>query len=377
MRDLQDLERPPLTAFDRLIVTWLITICVMIVAMIILGGITRLTRSGLSMVSWNPILGILPPLHRSDWVAAFQRYQRYPEYRLLNHGMSLADFRSIFLWEYVHRLLGRLIALVLAGPGLFLFFRGKISPILARRLAAGLLLIVAQGALGWYMVRSGLADTPHVSPYRLAAHLGLGLLSLAYFVWLVLDLRFPRGKESAAEAGGPPSAWIRAFTLLLMLQILYGALTAGLKAGFAYNTFPKMNGEWIPSAIWRSGLGWSSLVGDSATVQFIHRIIGLSLLLSVALLTLDSRARPLTRRQRAGVRALTAIIPIQFALGVMTLVTGVPIVLASLHQLGACISFVAAIHLNHAIRPLLSGPRTAAARVPPGPGARFSTPRVD
>lgn len=353
MVDPDDIQDPRPVEPDRFIMIWLVSICLMILAMIVLGGITRLTRSGLSIVNWSPILGILPPLSRSDWAVAFQQYRLYPEYRLLNPEMTLTGFKSIYFWEYAHRLLGRLITLALVGPGLLFFLRGRIRPALASRLGTGLLLIGAQGALGWYMVRSGLVDRPWVSHYRLAAHLGLGLASLGYFVWLVLDLRFPGHASKAARAANASparlvSTALKAFLLLLFMQALYGALTAGLKAGFVYNTFPKMNGQWIPSGIWPGALGWSSLIDNSATVQFIHRTIGWSLLFSVIALVLLLGRTPMTVRQRIGLCLLVAAISVQFALGVTTLLMHAPLLVASLHQLGACVSLVVALHLNHA-----------------------------
>lgn len=316
--------------------------------MVVIGGITRLTHSGLSIVEWKPIMGVIPPLTESAWMEVFEKYQRFPEYQLLNRGMQLSEFKWIFFWEYLHRLLGRMIGVVFFFPWVFFIRRRWIDRRMSVKLWGGFLLGGLQGALGWFMVKSGLVHDPHVSHYRLAAHLLLALGVLAYFFWMVLDLRQvnDRNTESATRLLGV----VRLLTAGIVLQILYGAFTAGLRAGFGFNTFPKMNDEWFPTGFFQITPVFLNFFENPIAVQFIHRTMGWLLLIGILGLWQRSRRMALTPRQKLGVRLLTGMVLIQFFLGVTTLVWVVPVGLASMHQLGACILLLIALFLNHSLR---------------------------
>lgn len=329
----------------RSILVWLASLCFLILSMVVIGGITRLTHSGLSIVEWKPIMGAIPPWTEKDWLEVFEKYQRFPEYQLLNRGMELSEFKWIFFWEYLHRLLGRLIGIVFFFPWIFFIRKGWVDRRTATKLLGGFFLGGLQGALGWFMVKSGLVDDPHVSHYRLAAHLLLALVVLAYFFWIGLSL----GQGSnARQLRYPKFFWgVRFLTIIILIQIMYGAFTAGLKAGFGFNTFPKMNDEWFPTGFFLKTPVFLNFFENPVAIQFIHRMIGWTLVLLVSGLWLRSRQLLLTARQRLGLHLLMGMVVIQFILGVGTLVWVVPVWLASLHQLGAFILFLIALFLNH------------------------------
>lgn len=331
----------------RSILVWLASLCFLILSMVVIGGITRLTHSGLSMVEWKPIMGAIPPLTERDWMEVFQKYQRFPEYQLLNRGMELSEFKWIFFWEYLHRLLGRLMGVVFFFPWIYFLKKGWVDRRTSVKLLGGFFLGGLQGALGWFMVKSGLVDQPHVSHYRLAAHLLLALGVLAYFFWIALDM--DQGSDSRALRYPKFVLGVRILTFMILVQIMYGAFTAGLKAGFGFNTFPKMNDEWFPTGFFLRSPAFLNLFENPVAIQFIHRMMGWALLLFVSGLWFSSRQLFLTVRQRLGMQLLMAMVLIQFILGVCTLVWVVPIGLASMHQLGACILFLIAMFLNHSV----------------------------
>lgn len=334
----------------KAIVLWLWLVCGLIVSMVVIGGITRLTHSGLSIVEWRPISGAIPPLTEHAWQELFLQYQQYPQYKLLNQGMSLEEFRFIFFWEYLHRLVGRLVGVVYLLPFAWFVLRRRVNARMAWRLGLGLVLGGLQGVAGWYMVKSGLVKNPHVSHYRLAIHLLLAFGVLSYLFWLILDLT--RGEPSAKEARALVllRRWGRVVSALLVVQILYGAFTAGLRAGFGFNTFPKMNSEWVPSNFWQLAPGWVNLFENQAAVQFLHRTMGWLLLFAIAGLAWAARRMTLDRIQRNAVRGLLAMVLIQFGLGVLTILWVVPLSVAVIHQAGACVLLLAAVNLNHALR---------------------------
>jgi cytochrome c oxidase assembly protein subunit 15 len=333
------------------VVIWLGTLCAMVVGMVVIGGITRLTGSGLSMVEWSPLLGAIPPLSDADWRSAFERYQRFPQYKLVNAGMTLGAFKAIFFWEYLHRLVGRLIGVVFILPWLWLTVTRRVDGRLSRRLAGGLVLGGMQGALGWFMVKSGLVDQPAVSHFRLAAHLVLALVVLAYLLWLLLDL-WP---SPPGPVPGPLHVGAPLLLALVLLQIVYGAFTAGMKAGYGYNTFPTMNGEWIPSGATRLAPLWTNLFENPTAVQFLHRTFGWSLLFATVGVWLFVRSLPLRPSSRRSLGALTVLVSLQFVLGVATLLMIVPVGLAVLHQFCACLVFTSAVVLNHSVRSSFHG----------------------
>jgi len=330
----------------RGIIIWLLAVCALIIAMTGVGGITRLTGSGLSIVDWKPIMGAIPPLSEADWLDVFARYQQSPQYKLVNSGMSLGDFKFIFFWEYIHRLLGRLIGLAFALPWLYFLVKGQLARPLSRKLGFALVLGGLQGFMGWFMVKSGLVDRPHVSHYRLAAHLSLALAVLSYLYWIVQDLMIAPAKR--ADPG--LARFAKFITAGIALQIVYGAFTAGLKAGYGYNTFPKMGANWIPDAAFMLEPGWLNALANPAMVQFIHRTIGMVVLAAIGAFWWRARSATLDSRQRASIHALLGMVGVQFGLGLVTLLYMVPISLAAIHQLGACFLLLIALTVNHSLQ---------------------------
>jgi heme a synthase len=331
---------------NKIIVSWLAVVCATIFTMIVVGGITRLTGSGLSMVEWRPIMGTLPPLNAAEWQLAFEAYQQYPQYQLENHHMDLAAFKSIFYWEYGHRLLGRLIGLIYFVPFVLLWASGQIKKPLVPKLLLGLALGGLQGLMGWYMVKSGLVDMPRVSHFRLAAHLLLALSIFAYLFWLILHL-IEIKRESFVANGIKPL--IYGFAVCLGLQLTWGAFTAGSHAGIGYNTFPLMNDQWIAEAVFSMEPWWLSLFESTATIQFVHRWLGALVLILVAIIWIRSLIGD-SRQVRWAASMVFFATLVQFGLGVFTLIHIVPIGLASLHQAWACVLLLSAVYLVYVVR---------------------------
>ena len=318
-----------------MIVVWLLTGCLLIFLMVIIGGITRLTGSGLSITEWNVVMGTIPPINHQDWQIAFEKYQQSPQFQKVNFDMKLEDFKSIFLWEYIHRLLGRLIGLVFLIPFLYFLITKKLEKSLIRKLLLLFALGGLQGFLGWFMVKSGLVNNPHVSHYRLAIHLLMAFITFGLTFWIALGLIYP---HASTQPSAPPKiikTTSRVILLLVIVQIIYGAFVAGLHAGRIYNTFPKMGNEWIAEAVTALEPFWRNLTENLAGVQFVHRCIAWILIGSIFLLWLLARNTHLTSTQKKGINALLIIVILQFCLGVFTLFFAVPIILAVLHQVGA------------------------------------------
>jgi len=335
----------------RQVAAWLLLCCALLFAMIVIGGITRLTHSGLSIVEWQPLSGTLPPLDQTQWEDVFHKYQQTPEYRQVNQGMSLAEFKQIFWWEYVHRLLGRLIGLVFLLPFLYFLLRKKIDKAWVPKLAGIFLLGALQGALGWYMVKSGLVNDPQVSQYRLTAHLGWAFLIYAAIFWTALSVLYPKAAVAATDRQRPLRRFSWVITGLIFLMILLGGLVAGIRAGFAYNTFPLMNGHWVPPEIFMLQPWYLNFFNNPATVQFNHRLIAWVLFLLVPLFWFSSRRAALTPRARLAGNLLLALLLVQITLGIATLVHVVPLPLAVAHQAGAVLLFSCALLVNQALLP--------------------------
>lgn len=344
---------------DRWIARWLLIFAAMLFVMVVLGGLTRLTQSGLSMVEWRPLTGWLPPLSEAEWQAAFDAYRQYPEYQLINRGMSLAEFKDIFWLEYIHRVWGRLLGIAFLLPALYVIARRWVDARLGLVLIGLFVLGGLQGALGWFMVQSGLVDRPDVSQYRLAAHLGLAVLIYGAIIWVAADLLAQRwGADQGAAI--PPSP-LPAFGILalIFITILAGAFVAGTDAGYAYNTFPTMDGEWLPAALFPLRPLYLNFFEDITTVQFTHRLL--------ATLTLGLvlgwcwRLRRAPAGVRAGAAAVSALVVVQYGLGVLTLVLVMPLALAALHQAGALALWTAAVWTTVLI---VRARRAAAAGVP-------------
>jgi len=331
------------------IAAWLLICCALLFAMILVGGITRLTHSGLSITEWQPISGILPPLDRAAWTEEFRKYQATPEYQLVNRGMSLPEFQSIFWWEYVHRLLGRLIGVVFFVPLFYFAVRRRLAADLILRLGGVLALGGVQGVLGWYMVQSGLVHDPRVSPLRLAAHLVLAFLILGSMLWTALTLLYP------AKGEGPVTLrpLLRAalcLSGLILVMVASGALVAGLHAGLGYNTFPLMNGHWVPPE-WLAIRPWyANFYSNVVTAQFDHRLVAWALMALTPWFWWRARSRsvPGGRARRALDLLLLALV-VQVVLGISTLLLVVPVPLAAAHQGGAVLLFAASVNAAHAL----------------------------
>jgi len=329
------------------IAVWLIACCAAIFGMIILGGVTRLTGSGLSMVDWAPIMGVLPPLNHVEWQEVFLRYQQFPEYQLKNYGMSLNEFKSIFWFEYGHRLLGRFIGVIFLLPFLYFLFRGKIEKSLTPKLIFMFILGGLQGLMGWYMVKSGLVNDPYVSQYRLTAHLGLAVLIYSYMLWVALSLLFPKEREKYIS-GRSTLAWMSLMvTGLIIITILSGGLVAGTRAGHAFNTFPLMNGQLIPSGLFDVTPIWRNFFENIITVQFDHRVLALLLFLLISILWYKSGKIKMHTLAVTGRHLLLAALVLQITLGISTLLLVVPVALAASHQAGAIILLTASIFYSH------------------------------
>ena len=325
---------------------WLLLCCVLVFGIVVVGGVTRLTHSGLSMVEWQPLVGTIPPLDQQQWQEVFTQYQATPEYQKINRGMSLDEFKGIFWWEYFHRLLGRAIGVAFFVPLAWFLVRGKISGLLALKLGGIFLLGALQGAIGWYMVKSGLVDDPRVSQFRLTAHLGMALLILAAMLWTALDLLAVQSATQDA-ARRRLSHFAAALVALIFLMALSGGFVAGIRAGFAYNTFPLMNGHLVPPEIFTLDPWWSNLFSNMATVQFNHRMIAWLLMLLIPAFWVAARRAAITPRTRLATNVLLGMLVVQVALGISTLLLGVPIPLAAAHQAGAVLLLCAALWSAH------------------------------
>jgi cytochrome c oxidase assembly protein subunit 15 len=331
---------------DRQVATWLLICCGLVFIMVVLGGVTRLTGSGLSMVDWRPLLGWLPPLTDADWQRTFEMYQQSPEYQKVNAYMGVAEFKGIFWLEYLHRLLGRLIGLVFALPFVYFLVRGYIRRGEWARYLLMFVLGGLQGVLGWYMVKSGLVDDPHVSQYRLTAHLLAAFAIFGYMFWVALSLLFPKTDTRPHRLRGRTIA----LTGLITVTIVSGGFVAGLKAGKIYNTFPRMNEFWVPPGLMTHEPWWRNFFDNMTTVQFDHRILALTTFALIVAWWFGARRADLPRRARPAANALLHTAGLQVVLGIATLLLGVPIALAAAHQGVAMLLFGAALYLVHSLR---------------------------
>jgi heme a synthase len=325
---------------------WLLLCCALVLAMVVVGGVTRLTRSGLSIVEWEPLMGAIPPLTQTAWEELFREYQATPEYLQVNKGMSLQAFKGIFWWEYFHRLLGRLIGLAFLVPLLCFLWKRKVPRGLVPRLFGIFLLGGLQGAVGWWMVASGLIDDPRVSHVRLAIHLGIAFLIFAAMLWTALDLLAQRRAGSLPPGAAAWAVWL---PVLIFVMVLSGGLVAGTRAGYAYNTFPLMNGAFVPPEYFMLQPWWDNFLHNMATVQFNHRLIAWALFLLILALWWAVRAVG-SREARLASTLLVAMLGVQLALGIGTLLLRVPVALGAAHQAGALMLFGLSLWLAHALR---------------------------
>ena len=330
------LSAQPSYGYDRTLVWWLFCMVGLVAIMVVIGGVTRLTGSGLSMVEWRPIIGILPPLTEVEWMRVFKLYQASPEFQQVNIDMNLAEFKVIFFWEYVHRVWGRLLGLAFGLPLLFFWLAGRIPQGYGLPLMGLLALGGVQGIIGWWMVTSGLVDNPAVSQYRLAIHLSMALLILLLLLWTALNLRFGRSKR--------PSGRAAATLLLVALTIIAGAFVAGMDAGLLYNEYPLMGDGLIPVEYGENGL--SDPFDNPATAQFHHRWIAVLAVLAVADLWVSGLRKGL--KGLAHIMAMSVII--QFLLGLTTLLLGVPVWAGALHQAGAVLLLSVVLIVTHRLQ---------------------------
>jgi len=333
-------DNPP-----RAVAWWLFICCAMVFVTMVVGGVTRLTHSGLSIVEWKPLIGALPPLSESHWLELFAKYQQTPEFQKVNHDMTLDGFKFIFWWEWAHRLSGRLIGVVFLLPYLFFLARGYLRGTLAAKVFGFFILGGLQGAMGWYMVKSGLVDDPRVSQYRLAAHLGLAFILFGLMFWTGLGMLQRRAVPPA------PTLTHRlgnSLVVLVFIMVLTGALVAGIRAGLAYNTFPLMNGHFLPPESFVVDPWWLNFFTNMALVQFDHRLIAWALMGLIPWLAWRIWSEVPAARTPAAVLVLW--LAAQVTLGIATLLLQVPVALGAAHQAGAMVLFGLLLWAIHAHR---------------------------
>jgi heme a synthase len=327
---------------SRAVAIWLFAVAVLVTAMVVVGGATRLTGSGLSITEWKPIRGVIPPQTAADWQAEFARYQAIPQYKLLNRGMSLSQFQSIYWWEWSHRLLGRLMGVAFLVPFAWFAVRREISRRMAWRLAILFVLGGLQGLVGWWMVASGLSDRVYVAPERLMTHLGLAFVLLGALIWTALDALGGAARQTL------PSPWGRralALAALIYGQVLLGALVAGNHAGLVYNDFPFFDGRLLPTDYAGPGL-WTTLAHSQGAVQLHHRLLAYLVLVAAwALAAAGWRSKDLTQGAKTLALMTAGAVTAQALLGIATLMMAVPFTLGMAHQLMAAITFSLAVAL--------------------------------
>ncbi len=316
---------------NRILRRWLVATAISVVVTIAVGGATRLTESGLSITEWRPVTGVIPPMSAEGWQRAYERYRLIPEAQTVHAGITLSQFKGLYWWEWAHRLAGRLVGLVVLVPFLFFWQRGWIKPSLFPRLLALPLLVLAQGALGWYMVRSGLAVRTSVSPYRLVAHLSLALLIFGVAVWTAAALG--RSGEGRLRAPGAVRPIIVALTAFVVVTMISGGFVAGLDAGRIFNEFPLMGGQFVPTG-YDSGIGFRNWFENPIAAQFNHRVLAVLLALSVWMTWLIAE-RKWAANLRRWMRVAALVALVQATLGITTLLSGAPVGISMLHQLGA------------------------------------------
>lgn len=318
---------------NKKVVFWLFTGCILLFIMVVVGGITRLTQSGLSISEYKLISGTIPPLNEEEWIEAFELYKQYPEYQKLHYHFNLEDFKDIYFWEWLHRVIGRFIGIVFIIPFLYFVLTKQLSRKTFQKSVILLVLGGFQGFLGWYMVKSGLVDIPSVSHYRLAAHLVTAFITFAYTLWVALDLIYPKKKIIDTSFRN----LVRLGMGILLIQIIWGAFVAGLDAGLIHNTWPTMNeGKWIHQTVYiEQSPVWRNFIEGKSGVQFVHRYLAYLVVAIILLIWYRSRKIPLTSLQKKAINSLPILVLLQFLLGVLTLIYAVPVWLGVAHQIGA------------------------------------------
>jgi len=336
---------------DRQLALWLFAVAALIFVMVVLGGVTRLTESGLSMVNWKPVTGILPPIGETEWLVEFEQYRTSPEYLHENKGMSVDEFKSIFWFEYSHRLLGRIIGLAFLIPFLIFLSQGKIRRPLILRFVFLFILGGLQGVLGWYMVKSGLVNVPQVSQYRLTAHLVAAITLYAFILWNAMSLYKGQQLLESHLSINVLRKHGRMTTAVISLMIISGGFVAGTKAGYVFNTFPMMDGQWLPPGGMALEPWWRNFFDNLATVQFSHRILAIVVIITVFTYALRGwRSKAINDTTCFTFTLLFIMLLIQVGLGIATLLHVVPVALGAMHQAGALTLFTLALVLNHRLR---------------------------
>jgi heme a synthase len=333
------------------VIYWLLTGCLLIYIMVVVGCLTRLTHSGLSITDWS-FMGSVPPLNEKMWQERFEKYQQSPEFEKVNYTMTLTDFKPIFLWEYVHRMIGRLMMYVFTLGFIYFLIKKKIKKNMWPAFALLFFMGAMQAVIGWWMVYSGLQQKPAVSHYRLATHLMSAFTLFAFTFWFALRLIFPNEKVQASE-GNKLKGLSVTFFIVLIIQIIYGAFTAGfvegdsakIRPGHIFNTWPKMGDEWIADQVWMKDSFFTNILENPAGIQFMHRTFAVIVVVLLLLLWVRSNKLNLSKQQNMGVTLLIYGVTIQFILGVLTLLYNVPVVLGALHQTGAFFLFACCIYL--------------------------------
>ena len=318
---------------NKKVIYWLLTGCMLIFIMVVVGGITRLTHSGLSISNYKLISGTIPPMNAVEWQEAFDLYKQYPEYQKLNNQFTLEDFKDIYFWEWLHRVIGRFIGLVFLIPFLYFLITKQLSKSTLKKAIVLLCLGSFQGFLGWYMVKSGLVDNPDVSHYRLAAHLTTAFITFAYTFWVALDLMFP-DKKAINNAFRNLIRW---GLFIVIVQIIYGAFVAGLDAGFMHNHWPMMSeGKFMHETVYTEQTPtYKNFIEGKSGVQFVHRILAFVVVGFILAIYFKSKKLALTNYQSKGLNLLVIILGFQFLLGVFTILLQVPVWLGVAHQVGA------------------------------------------
>lgn len=329
------------------IAIWLFVCCALVFAMVIVGGVTRLTGSGLSIVEWQPLIGTIPPLTQEDWEVLLEKYRQIPQYQEVNKGMTLDEFKGIFWWEYFHRLLGRAIGLVYFVPFVYFVIRKQVDRALGIKLLGIFVLGGLQGLMGWYMVMSGLVNNIYVSQYRLTAHLGLAFIIFAAMFWVATGLLASKNAHLQDRTGLQGlRRFSFAITTLIFIMVLSGGFVAGIHAGLAHNTFPLMSGHVFPPDLFVLEPWYRNLFENMTTVQFNHRLIAWLLAFLVPIFWLKARKYSLTGSQQWACHLLLLMLAIQISLGIATLLLVVPLPLAAVHQAGSMLLFTAALWVN-------------------------------
>jgi cytochrome c oxidase assembly protein subunit 15 len=320
---------------NKSVIIWLLSGCVLVFIMVVVGGITRLTNSGLSMTDWHLVTDTFPPLTEAKWQETFEQYKQFPEYQKINihNDFSLSDYKFIYFWEWFHRFIGRVIGLVFIIPLLYFLIKKKIDKATLRKCYILLGMGALQGFFGWFMVKSGLVDNPDVSHFRLSLHLTFAFLTFAYTLWVALDLIYPERKEALL----PLQKRARMAMVFLLIQIVYGGFVAGLNAGLIHNHWPLMSdGQWLHDSVLLEKDSWMlRLTEGKSGVQFVHRTLAYVVVAMMALLYFKAQKFTLSTQQKQGLNTLVLVVLLQFTLGVLTLLYGVPLWLGLIHQVVA------------------------------------------